>query len=584
MLLAADSGGHLNHRSIWVLKAVGGEPGLSNKDVAERVGGMGKGHVSVVLGRLRHIGLIENTQDDPTPYVPNAWRLTAAGEQLERALPHETLPADGMRGARRKLADRARTGGRSRGVVVGASEVGGSEGAPAPVDARRARIVAATARLICRGGVRDASVERIASAARVTETALLEGFADVDAVVMAAFEWALAQARERAGTAFEAEEGWLEAVRSSVRALLELFDEQPLVAQLLLIHSAEAGLLLRARRGDVLERLAAVLDEERAPARRYPPSLAAESVVSGVLGVVHGRLSRSDPGPLLELCNQLMSFIVQPYLGARAARRELLRPAEAPAVSLSRDAALKLLQGTSGRALKRHLTPQVLAIIAAEPGLSNIEVAQRASVKDQGHMSRLLARLVRLGLVEKRMADGGRVSSTNAWVLTGTGEEIELALRSGVSVSNGRRKKTSNAVYETATALAHLLRSLGRNGNLRRERARFRAHEHLALLAAFVLRLLHCVRREAPRALLDAVAPSSPQLNKRCQAPYSISSSRVKPEPLRALVWQVGEGHKHRYCLPFLPRTRAISASCRRAEVCRPARRDTNSRLGQPRR
>jgi DNA-binding MarR family transcriptional regulator len=519
-LAPAGVRGRLNHRGVWVLKAIGAEPGLSNREVAERVGDMDKGHVSMVLGRLRRLGLIENTQADPTPYVPNAWRLTDGGVAVERSLRHETLTAAGpATGPRDRLANRLHEGGRSHGSAVGSASGLG--------EARRARLLAAAARQVCAGGVQSVSVERVAAAARVSPDIFYEIFADRDAVVMAAFEDALSQAEQSARAAFEAHDGWLDGVRAGLHALLELFDEQPALARLLVVHSSET-LALGARRAEVLARLTAVLDEERAPARRYPPSLTAEGLVSGVLGVLQGRLVKRDAGALVELSSQLMSMIVLPYLGARAARRELSRPVRASARPVSRKAALELLQGTTGKAAKRHLTPRVLALIAAEPGLGNTALAARAGVKDQGHMSRLLARLARLGLIESVPGESQRASA-KAWTLTDAGNALERALRDETLAASGGRQNAAGAVSKTATTVL-VPRYREHRGGRARESMRSIARGRLALLAAFDLPLLRCVRRDACCALPAARSRSLPWLNKRSPARYSISPTYVKSE------------------------------------------------------
>ena len=410
--LAADAGVHLNHRGIWVLQVIGAQPGLSNKEVGARAGGLVKSHVCVLLGRLKRLGLVENTQDDPTPYVPNAWRLTSSGRTLERALRHVTPDVGQGNGARGRRA------GRSRADGLSAAPNGAS-------DRRRARILAAAVRVASAEGVRAVSVERLVRGARVSREGFDECFDDCDAVLLAAFDDALTQARacvEAAGR----QEGWLERTRAGVLALLELFDEQPALAALLVVGSAEAGPLLRARRDEVLAGLARLLDDERAPARRYPPALTAEAVVCGVLGVLHGQLAKSDHGPLVELRNQLMSFIVLPFLGAGAARRELSRPVVSARATSDRKAALELLHGFSGRAMRHPLAPRVLSVIAAEPGMSNIEVARRARVADEGHMSRVLARLSRLGLIDKG-AQAADQPGRNVWRLTRSGEEARAS-------------------------------------------------------------------------------------------------------------------------------------------------------------
>jgi DNA-binding MarR family transcriptional regulator len=248
-----------------------------------------------------------------------------------------------------------------------------------------------------------------------------------------AFEQALALAVEAAGAAFRAQDGWVGGVRAGLLALLELFDREPALARCLVVSSAYAGPAVRARRREVLERVAVLLDDERAPARAYPPPLTALAVASGVLGVLHARLSEPEPGLLAELAGPLMSFTVMPYLGARAARRELQRgddtaPRAAAAVGVD------LLQDP-GKRLNHYREIEVLEAIAAEPGLSSTQVALRAGIKDSGHLSRRLARLARLGLIENTPAPGRR--GVKAWRLTASGEQLHAEVRQEAQASTG---------------------------------------------------------------------------------------------------------------------------------------------------
>jgi DNA-binding MarR family transcriptional regulator len=236
------------------------------------------------------------------------------------------------------------------------------------------------------------------------------------------FERALAVAVEAAAVAFRAQDGWVDGVRAGLLALLELFDRDPAVAQCLVVSSAYAGPVVRARRREVLERVAVLLDNERAPARAYPPLLSALAVANGVLGVLHAQLSEPEPGLLVELVGPLMSFTVMPFLGARAARRELQRPAETVA-SVAASVGVDLLQ-EPGRRLSHFREIEVLEAIAAEPGLSSTQVGLRAGVQDQGHLSRRLGRLARLGLIESTPAPGCR--GMKAWRLTASGEQLHV--------------------------------------------------------------------------------------------------------------------------------------------------------------
>ncbi|HEY7962093.1 MAG TPA: hypothetical protein VID29_09245 [Solirubrobacteraceae bacterium] len=49
-----------------------------------------QGQISKLLLRLQNLGLIENTGDGPSKGEPNAWRLTAKGEEVERTIREQT--------------------------------------------------------------------------------------------------------------------------------------------------------------------------------------------------------------------------------------------------------------------------------------------------------------------------------------------------------------------------------------------------------------------------------------------------------------------------------------------------------------
>jgi DNA-binding IclR family transcriptional regulator len=84
--LVRDRGGRLKHRVVGVLRVIGTEPELSNRDIAERAGIKDKGSASELFTRLARFGLIENLVHDPTPFEVNAWVLTAAGSELAAAV------------------------------------------------------------------------------------------------------------------------------------------------------------------------------------------------------------------------------------------------------------------------------------------------------------------------------------------------------------------------------------------------------------------------------------------------------------------------------------------------------------------
>jgi DNA-binding MarR family transcriptional regulator len=282
-----------------------------------------------------------------------------------------------------------------------------------PQDVRRLVTAAEAVRVFPFAGLSAADVN---GGPGVSHRAFEEHLAGREAALLEAFEQALALAGARASAAFEAQEGWLDRVRAGLRSLLEFFDEEPELARFLVVHSAQAGPAVLARRAQVLDALAAVLDAERAPARAYPPSLTAEALIGGVLGTLNGRLSSESAGKLARLTPALMSFLVAPFLGAHVAREELSRPL-----------AFDLLKDPGGRR-NRHRAPVVLRAIADEPGLSNRELALRAGVKNESQISRVLARFASAGVIEDTR-DADRPGLPNAWQLTREAKELERALR-----------------------------------------------------------------------------------------------------------------------------------------------------------
>jgi hypothetical protein len=87
-----------------------------------------------------------------------------------------------------------------------------------------------------------------------------------------------------------------------------------------------------------------------------------------------------------------------------------------------------------------YRTVTVLAASAARPGASNREVGLAAGVEDQGQISKLLARLGRLGLIENT-GEGHLHGAPNAWWLTDRGHEVEASI-SGLSESQRKLSRS----------------------------------------------------------------------------------------------------------------------------------------------
>ncbi len=76
----------LTYRTVRVLVAIAAIPGASNRQVAAEAGIEDQGQISKLLGRLQNLGLIQNTGAGQIKGAPNAWALTARGEEVERSM------------------------------------------------------------------------------------------------------------------------------------------------------------------------------------------------------------------------------------------------------------------------------------------------------------------------------------------------------------------------------------------------------------------------------------------------------------------------------------------------------------------
>jgi AcrR family transcriptional regulator len=297
---------------------------------------------------------------------------------------------------------------------------------------QRSRMLAAALEAVEEVGYARMTVARVISRAKVSRKTFYDLFTDREDCFLAALEQAAAQMGTVVREAYEREAGWRDGVRAGLAELLVFLDEEPALARLCLVEALGAGPRVLERRAKVLEGLAGVVDRGRFVTNSVsePPEVVAEGVVGAVFAVLHKRALDDGEERFGPLLGSLMNIVVLPYLGARAARCELTRSAP----QLSRERALvgeriesrDPMAGLNMRLTYR--TVRVLAVIGERPGASNREIAERSGVADQGQISKLLARLARLELVENT-GDGQEKGGSNAWHLSSRGERVEQATR-----------------------------------------------------------------------------------------------------------------------------------------------------------
>jgi AcrR family transcriptional regulator len=290
---------------------------------------------------------------------------------------------------------------------------------------QRARLLRAAVKVAAERGYERMTVAAIVARAGVSRKTFYELFKDRDDCFLAVVEEALLQMTRVVAPQYGRDGGWPERLRDALGAALEFLEREPDTCTLALSYLRGAGPRRSEPRDRALRILRRVVEDGARHAKHCHElsPVTAEVMVGGALAVVHTRLESRETD-LTGVLNPLMSTVVLPYVGKAAAGEQLTYESPSPADSGSRphrdpekDLGIRLT----------YRTARALAVIAASPDLSNLEVGRRAGISDQGQISKLLSRLGRLGLIENTGLGKAR-GAANAWRLTPAGREVEVAI------------------------------------------------------------------------------------------------------------------------------------------------------------
>jgi AcrR family transcriptional regulator len=307
------------------------------------------------------------------------------------------------------------------------------------------RLIAGAVSAIEELGYARTTVAHITTRASVSRRTFYELFANREECLVAVMEEILGLIAAELAAAGLDGMAWRERVRGGLAVILGFFDREPVLARVCVVQASRGGPKVLERREEVLAGLAGVLDEGRSEGARGAECtpLTAEGLVGAALAIVYARLLRGERGPLAGLLGELMGMIVLPYLGPAAARREHARPVPAvlPGVPgrsvIAAPAAGDPLDGVRMRLTYR--TARVLEGVAELSGRgskgggapSNRMLGDYAGVADPGQISKLLARLERVGLLVNT-GEGHARGEPNAWSLTPRGEQVARSIRAHV--------------------------------------------------------------------------------------------------------------------------------------------------------
>ncbi|MGA7704761.1 MAG: TetR/AcrR family transcriptional regulator [Solirubrobacteraceae bacterium] len=294
---------------------------------------------------------------------------------------------------------------------------------------QRARIVGAMLELASERGATSVSVADVVARSGVSRRTFYDLFVDREDCFHAAFEQAIACASERVIVAYLGGKSWRERIRAALSALLDLFDAEPQIGLVLVNESLAGGPKTLERRAEVIAKLTGIVEQGARETRSGAalPALTGEGIVGGALAVIQRCISEKPRGPLIELTNPLMGMIVLPYLGASAARRELERPLPKRAAAAGREKQVPTDPFKAAGMRLTYRTVRVLVAIADNPGASNRLIADAEQIKDQGQISKLLARLERVGMIANTYPTPGK-GAPNSWTLTESGRQVVVTI------------------------------------------------------------------------------------------------------------------------------------------------------------
>lgn len=279
----------------------------------------------------------------------------------------------------------------------------------------------------------EVSVLQITTRAGVSRKTFYELFEDRNDCLLAAVQATVARISEVVVPAYERERGWLPQIRAGLAALLAFFDEHPAHGRLCVKAAFGGDPRLLSYRVRVTEPVAAALEKGRGKSATAVSALTAETLVGAVLATLYKRLLSPEDGSCAELLNPLMSMIALHFRGPSAARAELVAPSPIAAETKVIAPTTNPLEGVQTRLTYRTL--RVLRAIEDAPGSSNGAIAAAAGLGDLGQASKLLKRLLALGLVDNVARTGG----PNSWRLTERAQRI-LATISTAAVPHASRR------------------------------------------------------------------------------------------------------------------------------------------------
>jgi AcrR family transcriptional regulator len=190
---------------------------------------------------------------------------------------------------------------------------------------QRRRLIEAATGVFAKRGYQATTVDNIVVAAKVGVGSFYAHFDGKEECLLAAYEQIVGEARTQIEDAVGAQSGWAAKALAALHELLALIAARPLEARVALVEIQTGGPAALGRYGETLEFVISSLQGGR-PAGRLdppPPQTQEAATANGLAWLLAQRLVRGEAKDVPGLFGQMAEVVLEPYLGAARARREI---------------------------------------------------------------------------------------------------------------------------------------------------------------------------------------------------------------------------------------------------------------------
>jgi AcrR family transcriptional regulator len=185
---------------------------------------------------------------------------------------------------------------------------------------QRMRLVSAMLSALSEHGYAATTIAHLARDAGVSRAAFYQQFDSKKECFLATYDLAGRWLCERVERAVAADAEWLGRVRLAVAATLHLLAANPTLAHLFAIDVFQAGRTARERQQACLAHFAKTLRDGRSGHSDLPPELE-EMLLGGALTTIARYVDSGQVERLPEATEELLQYLLIPYLGAEESRR-----------------------------------------------------------------------------------------------------------------------------------------------------------------------------------------------------------------------------------------------------------------------